>query len=72
MVMGYTLAQTRMRTKTIITTIRLSETDDAALREVSEELGLDMSNTIRLLVHDKRRELRRRRAAALQRPATGS
>lgn len=42
-----------------ITTVRLREADLVALREVSERLGLDATNTLRALIHAKHRELGR-------------
>lgn len=63
--------------KTILTTLRLSPQDDAALRFVADELRIDMSSTLRFLVHEKRRELelaieRRRRLSSASGEAKSS
>lgn len=42
-----------------VTTVRFREADLSALREVSERLGLDMTSTLRMLIHEKHRELGR-------------
>jgi len=43
--------------KDSLTTLRFDDRDREALRAVAESLGIDMSNTIRFLIHEKHREL---------------